>query len=459
MKQLTLLILSFWGAQIFAQDFVGTWKGDLDVMGQKLPLVFHIQKKEKQYSATIDSPMQGALGIPVDKTEVNQDEIILTQTAMNAVFKGKIIDGALNGNFVQNGFSLALVLQKVTPEQTKLTRPQTPQPPFSYQVEEVDILNNQQGNRLAGSLVVPKKFKKSSPIVVMITGSGTQNRDEELFEHKPFAVIADYLAQKGIASLRMDDRGAGKSEAGKKEATTADFATDIASAVEFLKQKGYTNIGLIGHSEGGMIAPMVATENKSVRFIILLAAPGIPIAQLMVEQNNNMGKIAGLSEEILKQNAKVNTEVYQKIIHYKGNNIQRDVLPLLEEQLQKSVGTSISPEVIKEKAQEQLNVITSPWFLYFLKFNPSDYLSKVKIPTLALNGSLDMQVTAKDNLKGIEKALLKAGNKHFKTIELVGLNHLFQKATTGNPSEYGQIEETFSPQALATIADWILALP
>jgi pimeloyl-ACP methyl ester carboxylesterase len=440
-----------------AQYFVGTWKGDLEVMGQKLPLVFHIQKDNLGYSSTIDSPLQGAMGIVVDKTELANDEIVLTQNAMNAQFKGKIVQGALSGNFVQNGFSIPLTMQKSS-ESNVLNRPQTPKPPFAYTVEEVSIVNNKQGNQLGGSLVLPPNFKKSSPIVVFITGSGAQNRDEALFGHQPFAVIADYLAQKGIASLRMDDRGVGASEKGKEGATSADFATDISSAVDFLKGKGFKNIGLIGHSEGGMIAPMVAVENNSVKFMVLLAAPGIPIAELMVQQNDAMGRIAGLSDEILKENAKINATSYQKIIQYKGHDLSKDLLPFLEEQLQKSGGSRASGPEVKEKALQQVKVLSSPWFVYFLKFNPSIYLDKIRIPTLALNGSLDLQVAAKSNLQGIRQSLEKAGNSKSEVVELSDLNHLFQTATTGNPTEYGQIEETFSPTALEKIASWILKL-
>lgn len=440
-----LLIFSILG---FAQDFVGSWKGNLEVMGQQLPLVFNISKMPQGYSSTIDSPMQGAVGIPVDKTEVVSGEIILTQSAMNAKFNGKITDGKLNGTFSQNGMQLPLVLAKTDKNDLGLHRPQSPKPPFDYLQEEVIIKNNKQGNALAGTLVLPKNFNKKSPVLVLITGSGAQNRNEELFGHQPFLVIADDFAKKGIATLRMDDRGVGGSEKGKENPTSADFATDIDAAVEFLKSKGYQNIGLLGHSEGGMIAPIVASQNKNVKFMVLLAAPGEPIKNLMIQQNEMIGKAAGMSETQLEKAKEINAKIYDFVINYNGKDLEND----LKNQVLKSQG--LSGEALDANAEQLAN----PWMVYFLKFNPEDYLSKIIIPTFALNGSLDMQVSAKENLEGIKKSLAKAGNKNYKTEEFKGLNHLFQTAKTGNPNEYGQIEETMAPQVLGAISTWLLGL-
>jgi hypothetical protein len=455
---LTILFLFFFSSLTFAQDFSGSWKGDLEVMGQKLPLVFHISQKENEYTTTLDSPMQGAVGIPMDKTEVANQEISIRNSTMNAVFKGKITDGKLSGKFTQNGFDLPLVLSRADKDAAVFNRPQEPKPPFDYATEELKIKNESQGNILAGTLVIPKNFIKTSPVVVFITGSGAQNRDEELFGHKPFLVIADYLAKKGIASLRMDDRGVGGSDKGKVGATSADFATDISSAVNDLVAHGFKNIGLIGHSEGGMIAPMVANQNKNVKFMVLLAAPGIPISDLMVIQNDNMGKLAGLPEKTLDQNRKINQETYDFVKKYKGNNLEKEMLPFMENQLKTVAAGKMTSEEIFEKSKKDLEIFENPWFQYFLKFNPDNYLSKIKIPVLALNGSLDMQVSAKENLEGIRQSLTKAGNKNFKIVEFPNLNHLFQTTKTGNPMEYGQIEETIAPEVLQKISDWVLGI-
>ena len=453
------LMVFFFQVFSLAQDYNGTWKGDLDVMGQKLPLVFHIAQQSGAYSSTIDSPMQGALGIKMDKTEVDDKGISITNTSMNMVFKGRIQDGTLKGDFIQNGLTLPLVLSKTTEEATVLNRPQTPTPPFDYTTEDFTIKNEVEGNVLAGTLVIPKNYKKTSPVVVMITGSGAQNRDEQLFGHKPFLVIADDLAKKGIASFRMDDRGVGGSEKGKDGATSADFATDISSAVDDLAAHGFKTIGLLGHSEGGMIAPMVANMNKKVKYMVLLAAPGIPISDLMVIQNDNMGRLAGLPDDVLKKNKKINEEIYAYVKNYKGQHLDQDIRGYMEKELKSSDGMKMTDDEIQKLIQDEVKVLTNPWYVYFLKFNPEEYLSKVKIPVLALNGSLDMQVSARENLEGIRKSLAKAGDRYFEVVEMPGLNHLFQTAKTGSPSEYGQIEQTIAPEVLKKISEWIWKLP
>ncbi len=453
MKNIIILLLTLTFGLASSQNFEGTWKGDLEVMGQKLPLVFHISKEDQKYTTSMDSPLQGAMGIAVDETLVTESKLQFSLKMIGASYKGELKSGLIEGIFQQNGMSFPLILKPSTDATSTLIRPQTPKPPFHYNIEEVKIKNNLEGNFLAGSLTTPKNTSFTAPIIVMITGSGAQNRDEELFGHKPFLVIADYLAQHGISSLRMDDRGIGGSDKGKDHPTSADFATDINAAVDFLAKRGYKNIGLLGHSEGGMIAPIVANQNKNVNFLVLLAAPGEPLDQLMISQNKAIGKASGLSDIQLDSAEKTNQKIYDFIIHYKGKTLAQD----LENFLLKEQGSSISDDQ-KTQLSKMSKQVSSPWFQYFIKFNPDQYLSKIKIPTLALNGSLDLQVLAKENLDGIKSSLKKAGNKNFKTLELPNLNHLFQTTKTGNPTEYGQIEETFSPLALKTITDWIYQL-
>ncbi len=337
------------------------------------------------------------------------------------------------------------------PNETTAARPQNPKAPFPYNDEEVTFSNSAEGNRLAGTLTVPENFVKKSPAVILISGSGAQNRDSELMGHKPFLVIADHLARNGIASLRIDDRGTGNSEKGKEGATSEDFAGDISSAVQFLKHKGFSNIGLIGHSEGGMIAPMVATKNNDVKFLVLLAAPGVSGKQLLLKQADDIGKVSGLSEQMLKNNAELNSKIYSFVSDYKGNNLKKDVEELIKKNLK-----DIPADQVEAVAAQQSEIVALPWFTYFLKSNPAEYLSKIKIPVLALNGSKDLQVNAKENLAAIEKNLQSAGNKNFETREIPDLNHLFQHAETGNPAEYEKIEETFAPVVLQKITSWIL---
>ena len=433
---------------IFSQNITGSWYGNLDVQGQKLPLVFHIEQEGNDLKSTFDSPTQGAKGIPIQKTLFENNELTLNASNLGITFSGKLNAEKIEGIFSQSGMNFPLILSRnaVT---TVVNRPQTPKPPFNYNSDDVTFKNDTQGNLLAGTLATPKNFKKNQPILVMITGSGAQDRNEEMFEHKPFLVIADDLAKKGIATLRLDDRGIGGSKKGKENATSADFATDINSAVNYLVKNGYKNIGLIGHSEGGMIAPMVANKNKSVKFLVLLAAPGIPILDLVLDQNKKIAESTNLPQEAIDEVLAIKSKTFNYAHLYNGKDFKIDFTNYLEENY---------PKMSEQEREPFIAQMSSEWFRYFIKFNPEDYLSKVKIPVLAMNGSLDMQVSAKENLAGIKKSLTKAGNKNFEIIEFESLNHLFQTAKTGSPAEYGQIEETFSPKVLDKMSSWILSL-
>lgn len=446
-KLIIIALLSFF-QNFFSQDITGSWYGNLDVQGQKLPLVIHIEKNGTDLKSTFDSPMQGAKGIPVQKTLFENNQLTFEAPNLGITFKGTYNADKIEGNFMQSGLNLPLLLTR-NAETTVVKRPQTPKPPFNYNSIDVTFKNESEGNMLAGTIASPKNFNKKSPILIMITGSGSQDRNEQMFEHQPFLVIADDLAKKGIATLRLDDRGIGDSEKGKVGATSADFATDINSAVHYLAKIGYQKIGLIGHSEGGMIAPMVADMNKNVKFLVLLAAPGIPIIDLTLDQNKKLAQGANLPKEDIDEILSIKAKTFTFAKEYSGNNFKTDLTKYLEENF---------PEMTAQEKEAYLAQMSSPWFRYFIKFNPHDYLSKVKIPVLAVGGSLDLQVSAKENLGGIKNSLTKAGNKNFTTESFGGLNHLFQTAKTGNPSEYGQIEETFSPKVLDKISTWILSL-
>lgn len=339
-------------------------------------------------------------------------------------------------------------------EPSKIDRPQTPKPPYSYNTEEVTITNPIDKNLLAGTLTTPQNYNKNIPVYVLITGSGQQDRDSEFYNHKPFAVIANYLGNNNIATLRMDDRGIGKSSPGKSTDTTENYATDIMAAVNFLVQKGFSNIGLIGHSEGGAIAPMVAAKNKNIKNIILLAGPGLPGNELLTLQNKRIDEVYGATPEQIEDDIKVKSFFFKFVREYRGNNFPKDA----HEELKKFFAQNTTK--IPEKAQVQLSEILVnsmvPWMVAFLKSTPEQYLVQVKIPVLALNGSLDLQITPEENLKAIKNALIKAGNKDFEVLEIPGLNHLFQTAKTGSPKEYEEIEETFSPEALEIMKNWIL---
>lgn len=448
---MTLLSLGFISCK--AQDISGDWNGVLDAMGAKLPIVFHVKNEEGALTATMDSPDQHAFGIPTSKITFNDPYFHLEAANGAIVYDGKLMNNdSIKGEFKQSGMRFPLVLKRGSVKEKALNRPQEPKPPFPYKSEEVSFTNLQQDIQLAGTLTLPDSGK-DFPAVILISGSGPQDRNETILGHKPFWVIADYLTRKGIAVLRYDDRGTAKSQGDFNTATTADFATDVEAAVQFLKTRKEINpkkIGLIGHSEGGIIAPMVASRDKSIDFIVLLAGPGVDGADLLVMQNRALGKASGMSKEELAKAEKENKRIYRIVLKGGDKAAMKDTLMAIAAQ-----SGQRNNEAAKKNAAAQIAQLTTPWMRYFLKNNPADYLKKVKCPVLALDGTKDLQVPAEQNIEAIKKALKEGGNQKVTTKIFPGLNHLFQDAQTGLPQEYGNIEETFSPTALHYMADWI----
>lgn len=448
-----------------AQDLTGSWYGILDLPGNKLRINFHIKATGQDFTTTMDSPDQGAKGIPMDKTTVRGSEVLIETAKMGMTYKATFdpASNELKGSFTQGPGSIPLNLSRKekSNEKAVLKRPQDPAS-FPYQQEEVTFKNKRSGNELAGTLTLPKDGKVSK-IVILISGSGPQDRNEEVaqFNHRPFLVWSDYLTKKGIGVLRYDDRGVGKSTGTFATATSADFADDAEAAVEFIQSRQELKglkIGLIGHSEGGMIAPMVASRNPAVKFIVLLAGPGIPISELMVEQNRDQMKLAGVSDSVIAATSTTNRRLYQAVVNLKGLN-EQDFKTKLEAVLFKELRNNntehASEAVIAQQVNSNVKQFDAPWFKYFLAFNPQTYLSKVKCPLLAINGTLDMQVSSESNLKGIKESMIKAGNKNFEIFPIKNLNHLLQLAKTGSLAEYAQLEETVNPQALDKVAVWI----
>ena len=340
-----------------------------------------------------------------------------------------------------------------------LNRPQEPKPPYPYRSEEVTFTKIGGGFDLAGTLTIPEKEGRY-PVAILITGSGPQDRDEALSGHKPFLVLADYLTRQGIAVLRYDDRGVAKSGGIFKTATSFDFATDAESAIDFLKKRtdiDSLKIGLIGHSEGGIIAPIVASHRGDVAFIILMAGPGLTGEQILLLQSELISKAEKMDEKSIKANEKLSRDLYTVL---KKNNddakAEQKLRALFAEIDKKNTRDTSYHKLTDAEISIQIKTVTSPWFRCFLTLNPEDYLSQVKCPLLAINGSLDLQVPPKENLQAIEKALIFGGNPRYTIEELPGLNHLFQHATTGSPAEYAKIEETISPSALVLIGNWII---
>lgn len=445
---------------INGQEISGQWNGLIKFSGMQMHVVFHIQKDGEAYSATVDSPDQGAMGFPCDSVLFDNNHLRIVLNAMNAQYEGDLQNDSIKGEISQNGMKLPLNFGKEEAKSAQIKHSQEPVPPFPYYSENVKFVNKIEGNTLAGTLTLPKK-EGVFPVVVLITGSGAQNRDEELLGHKPFLVIADFLTRNGVGVLRYDDRGTAESTGDFKTATSFDFSKDAEAAVQYLMTRKEVNkkkIGLIGHSEGGIIAPMVAARNKNVAFLVLLAGPGVRGNELLVMQAEAIGKASGLNEEQLKTAKETNQKIYNLVINSTNTNqLKSDLRLLLKTELDKNLqgSKSLSQEQKDAQINRIIDEVTSPWLQYFVKYDPSIVLKQTKIPLLALNGSKDLQVPAEPNLNAIKAALQEAGNAHFKTVELEGLNHLFQECKTGLFTEYGQIEQTFSPKALDEMLNWI----
>lgn len=434
-------------------DIDGAWMGTLDLDPVKLRVVFHITNTEDGLIATMDSPDQGVKGVPTTSVTRDAMNLKIEIKRIRGVFEGKIAAdlSSIDGTFTQMGGSHPLLLKRLK-DQAELEppkRPQIPVKPYPYREEDVSYENKIQNVTLAATITIPPG-KGPFPGVVLITGSGPQDRDETLLGHKPFLVLSDYLTRHGIVVLRADDRGVGKSTGVFTKATTADFATDTEAGVAYLKTRPEVDphkIGLVGHSEGAIIAPMIAARNKDVAFIVMMAGTGVPGDQVLVAQGEAIEIASGKSKEEADKDAARQREMVNLV---ETDTDQAD--------LEKKLREKMAGEVPEAQIGMEIEQFTSPWFRYFLTYDPETALRKVMCPVLVLDGSLDKQVLPEQNLPAIRKALEEAGNKHFEIDELQGLNHLFQTAKTGSPLEYAQIAETMSPIALEKIANWINAV-
>jgi uncharacterized protein len=435
---------------VTAAEIEGAWMGTIEVGGAiKLRVVFHIANSPDGLKASMDSLDQGAKGIPVTSVTLHGAALKIEMKQIDGAYEGKVSADkvTIEGTWTQRGMSRPLVLTRAKDAAVwELKRPQNPVRPLPYREEQVSYENKAQGDTLAGTLTIPEGTGPFTA-VLLITGSGPQDRDESLLGHKPFLVLSDWLTRKGIEVLRVDDRGVGKSTGVFETATTADFATDVEAGVAFLKKRPEVNpkkIGLIGHSEGGIIAPMVAARNADVGFIVMMAGSGVPGDQILVEQRKLIAEAGGMTQDHAERDATEEKEVLALVVKEKDSS-----------DLAKDLTERLTADVKEPELGAQVKALTSPWFRYFLAYDPATALRKVKCPVLALNGSKDLQVSPKQNLPAIRAALEEGRNKNFEVLELPGLNHLFQTAGTGAPSEYAQIEETISPVAMEKISVWI----
>jgi len=575
-KAIALFLAIFIGGTFSqAQDITGQWNGVLSVQGTNMRLVFHINKTGDGYTSTMDSPNQGAAGIPVATTTFDGSKLSLAAPNLGLLYEGEFKTDSIVGTFKQGALSLPLTMKRTIAEPKLLVRPQEsippltilqktekvvkafeqgdfdaitvffdetmkkglsseslrlawiqntmtcgkfekadfagktemrmgnfdvievplffqkenrklrlafnsdgeisglfllpaeepkplvrlqePKPPYPYHSEDLTFENKTAGITLAGTLTMPASGKKFTA-VILITGSGAQNRDEEIMGHKPFLVIADYLTRRGIAVLRYDDRGTALSTGKFSTATTADFATDAESAVAYLKTRKEINprkIGLMGHSEGGIIAPMVAARSKDVAFIVMLAGTGLRGDEILLLQSELIARASALSEEKIAKSKNLNSLIYNKIANSKeAITLQEatDIMTTLRNDLDEFTPEGMTTDDFIKISVAQM---TSPWMQYFLRYDPTPALEQVKCPVLAVNGSKDLQVPAKENLSAISATLKKGGNKKVTVKEYPNLNHLFQECATGLPAEYAFIEQTFSPEVLKDLGDWI----
>lgn len=407
-------------------DVKGDWSGKLNVYGNELTLVFHLDS----VNCTLDSPDQGVKGVPA-KLEHTTTGIKVTVPAINASYEGLNMGRSIMGTFKQHGQTFSLTLK---PGTVKRNRPQTPVGPHPYQTQEVSFSNGEAV--LKGTVTLPENYTQSTPVLLMVTGSGLQNRDEEVFEHKPFAVIADALARQGFATLRYDDRGFGESTGDLVNVTTEDLKNDAQAGIELLR-KQFTRVGILGHSEGGTIGLMLAAEGK-VDFVVSLAGGAVSFEKTLLDQNRWTLQQAGYSQDVTDRYCSALESLFDELkVDRKPEPTSHGLPAELEQNLQ----------IVKEQS-------STPYMRYFLGLDLTDRLGRITCPVLALNGTKDRQVNCEENLNALQRGL--AGQKEIKAMD--GLNHMFQHCNTGDPTEYKDIEETFAPEALEIITTWLKSI-
>lgn len=449
-KKILSFLIGFLALSGQAQDILGDWMGEVDFNGGKLGFTFRVSAEEDSLQATMDIPKQGLSDYNADRVVFSDSSLTISFSNLHIEYKGQLnAKNEFIGAIYQGNKRSVLNLKR---GKSVLCRPQTPQAPFPYLSENLFFENTSDHVKIAATLTIPKQEGRY-PLVLLISGSGPQNRDGDLFGHKLYYVLADYLTRQGIAVLRYDERGVGQSEGSFSTAGIDDFTSDVNAALAYLQTRKDLQIsktGLIGHSLGGIIAPKIASTSAEIDFLVLLAGPGIDGDQLLLSQKAAMEKLMGLTDFQIAQGQAIMKEAYAIVT--KTNLEQKELADSIHAFYLKKYGNLI-PEDQRNQLVEQ---ITNLEVLGLIRSKPSEYLEKVSCPVLALNGSKDFQVPAKANLAAIKKSLAKNGNKHVKVTELKNLNHLFQECTTGALTEYAEIEQTFSPAALKIIANWIL---
>ncbi len=465
MKTYLLLLSALIPVMLFSQStdsiYAGTWEGSLDVQNTKLRILFHLKNENGTWTATMDSPDQMQYGIKMDTVLFEENGFTLKLKAASASFNAILNeDGkSVKGNWVQ-GASYPLDMAKNISFKPRVY-PQEPIGPFPYKSEEVSYENSSAKIKIGGTLTVPADGTDKYPVILLITGSGQQDRNSTIMGHKPFLVIADHFSRRGFAVLRLDDRGVGSTGGNPQTSTTADFVTDVEAGIKFLKSHPNINadkVFLMGHSEGGIIAVMTAAkQKKALRGIVLLAGPGVPIHELMLQQTKDIMKLQGLEEEYLKAALGFNEKIYREILADKKDKLTPKTLSsklmLHLKTMPQDARTALQ---LSEATIMQSSVtVLMPWYRYFIKIDPTAYLRKIKCPVLALNGGSDVQVAAGPNLEAICNNVRMKGNTDVICTEIPGLNHLFQRCKTCTIQEYAELEETFAPEVLKAMENWL----
>jgi pimeloyl-ACP methyl ester carboxylesterase len=432
----------------------GVWQGALEGNGMRLRLQLHVSHDDqKQLVAALDSPDQQVSGLPAIKVRQKDAAFHFEIPVVTGVYDGTLnaAKTAINGSWTQNGIEQKLNFKR-SDQLLELVRPQNPVKPYPYKEEEISFPNERAKITLAGTLTLPRG-PGPFPSAILISGSGPHDRDESIVGHRPFLVLADHLTRKGIAVLRFDKRGIGKSTGDYANATTEDFAADAEVALSYLKTRKEIDpkrTGLIGHSEGGLIAPLIASRSGGVAWIVLLAGPGLNGEDTLLLQSELILKSSGVDDDQIAKTRAFNKQTYALVRQEKDPAaLQAKLTDLVQ-------SSSMSAVLPPAALQSQLRVVASPWFRFFLDYDPVPALQKTTCPVLALTGEKDLQIPARENLPKIQKALQDGGNKDFQATELPGLNHLFQHAPTGSINEYGSLEETMAPEALDAVSDWVL---
>jgi len=436
-------------------SIAGRWEGTITVMGQELGITVVFSGEGPSLAASIDIPQQGAKGIALRnvRADAGKAHFELPAGPGLAIFDGDIKGSVISGTFEQGPAKGTFAISRAAAP--------APEPPPPYKQEEVTI---QAGAvTLAGTLTIPPAGGPH-PAVVLITGSGPQNRDEELFGFKPFKIIADHLTRAGIAVLRCDDRGVGGSTGSTAKSTSADFADDVLAEVQYLKARpgiDKAHIGLLGHSEGGIVAPMAAAKSSDIAFIVLMSGPALTGEKIMLAQGDLIGKAEHVPEEQIQANAALQRQMFAAVrsgtgweaVTEAGEKLALTAIARLPEAQQKAMG---DPQAVaRQQIAAQVAAVRTPWFKYFLDYDPAPTLAKVTVPVLAIFGEKDLQVPAAPNREAMEELFAKSGNKDHRIAVIPGANHLYQLAKTGSVSEYGALKKEFVPGFLDLLSTWI----